>query len=148
MWPINKKDATRHFTRGRTSLQVNYLGYQSRKFAGETALNAQLTHVRGVNSLNRRVALDQELKIAARLGVTNVYRMKNPSRRSRRPSSPSEKPPNANTQRHNENTKAGKRLRGESGDSSQNIGVPENAITTAKIVVLLEHGTPAITLEI
>jgi len=39
-------------------------------------------------------------------------------------------------------------VRGESGDSSLHLCVPENAVGKSEIAVLLEHGTPYITLEI
>ena len=42
----------------------------------------------------------------------------------------------------------GKRVRGESEDSSLHLCAPENAVGKPEIAVLLEHGTPSITLEI
>jgi len=42
----------------------------------------------------------------------------------------------------------GKRIREESGDSSLQFGVPENAVGKPEIAVLLEHGNPSLTLEI
>ena len=52
------------------------------------------------------------------------------------------------TARYERNTHEGKRVRGESGDSSLHLGVPENAVGKTNIAVLLEHGAPSITLEI
>jgi len=46
------------------------------------------------------------------------------------------------------NTNEGKRVRGESGDSSLHHGVPENKFGKTNISVPLGHGTPIITLEI
>jgi len=51
---------------------ASHLSHQARRVAGETALNAQLTHMRGVRRLKRLVALGQELRLAALLGATNV----------------------------------------------------------------------------
>jgi len=52
------------------------------------------------------------------------------------------------TGRHKVITKSGKRVRGESANSSFHLVVSGNAVGTSTIAVLLEHGAPSITLEI
>ena len=83
-----------------------------------------------------------------RLGISpNSPGRKNPSELSKRPSSSSEKHQDATTGSHKGNTKSGKRIRVDSGDSSLHLGVSENAVGKPTIAVLLEHCAPSITLE-
>jgi hypothetical protein len=43
---------------------------------------------------------------------------------------------------------SGKRVRGESGDSSLHLDFPENAVIRPTVSVLLEQGSPTVSLEI
>ena len=57
---------------GQANVQASYLGQQVRRVAKETTLRVQPTQGRAVNRITLRVALGQELRIAAHPGVTNV----------------------------------------------------------------------------
>ena len=58
--------------RGQTNLQASYLGQQVTRVAKETTLRNQLTQERAVSRIILRVALGQEMSIAAHPGVRNV----------------------------------------------------------------------------
>jgi hypothetical protein len=73
---------------------------------------------------------------------------KTPSGRSRSPSSSDEEPLFIiRTGRHQIRKQSGKRTRGENGDTSFHPGIPENAVIRPTLPLLLEQGTPSISLE-
>jgi hypothetical protein len=72
---------------------------------------------------------------------------RNPSKCSRRSRYPGDKPPHNENGVSEENRESGKRERGVNVDSSFHFNAPENAVGKPKVPILLERGTPTVSVE-
>jgi hypothetical protein len=110
-----------------TSNTGRNLGVTSVKGVGTSHGNAP----RGKNAREHRTPLEGKIRV----NLQTVH-----ARPGTNPVTPDER-----EQRHKE---AGKRVRGESDDSSLHLNAPEKAVTRLTVLVPLEQGSPTVSLEI
>ena len=80
-------------------------------------------------------------------------RIKRESRDHKPPGRTNNRPPHQNEKKmgqkgHERNNGPGKRIRGDTADSSLHVGTPENAVNRPTVSLMLEQGAPSVALEI